>query len=442
MPSIFSNFEMKTVFNSSTFLESFKAIVFGVFLLYFTIIFIGGNFRINIKLLVVLGVLTLISFFAVFSLNNPTNIMAFIVDSQGVTNSFVEVQVPVSFISKILSIYATLANVVIFYFFIDILPQLIKKDETLLYKFFTQVRLLILVFVLYSIVLEFDLLIDALKKFPNGNLSSLFAQKNSFARIMFFAFLGSFYLVQKKKDLINIILLVSILIYTIILGSLNVLLAVFIFILVYYTFHMFKNRKRYKKIFLLSLLFYSITLIFLVLVLSPISRSIPILSKIHNTISSFIDDPRLIVWESVIYSLGTTRGLVFGYGDKLISTFVYASTSQSYVKYLNVRILHNGLLEVLFTGGIFRFVAYCLLLVSIFDKIQRTKKHDFKMFSFLASVFISFIFFQMFETSVLGTSTSDSFILSILLISLVCSFDKTNEFKSERTLPSKETKKG
>jgi len=122
---------------------------------------------------------------------------------------------------------------------------------------------------------------------------------------------------------------------------------------------------------------------------------------------------RQYIWENLLANLSGFRILI-GYGENTTMPLLKLQHLTPYT--------HNGLISILFTGGIIKLFIYVILLFDVFKKAVFVYKKNVTVGSILLATIVSTFLYSMGEDVVLLQSNGTSLIVTILAVSMTILF--------------------
>ncbi len=279
------------------------------------------------------------------------------------------------------------------------------KDAVSFYKAFL---LLVFYAVLYNLIVN----PQAVFGFMNNDtaysnmISGFFDNKQTFGMFLFMATMccvALFVLESKTKYLyfalfffVNLFICLS---RTALIACLTFLVMILL--------SMYKHK---RKLFKVVFVFFIAATLF-VLVVSPL-RSF-IYEVIFDTEATM--DARKDIWTIAFEQLDGAAFFV-GFGEGSVSAVL--------ANEINAQYSHNGIVQVLLTGGILKLVLYIFILVRSIRTYLRIRKYDKSLGNLFLSMFIGFFVYSMGESIVLFDTSMPCVAATILVVALPSCFEK------------------
>ncbi len=284
---------------------------------------------------------------------------------------------------------------------------------------------------LLSFVIDFKLYLSFFRfkiaSYDENGISSLFASKNAFGEFLFQGLMVSTFLsVQESGKKRTLFAIFAVLFFFVTIATLckNAIFASALFLLVYSLYYITNRTKFYKKA-LFSLIaifvFLLFVLIFLFLVIQPDKNN-----KLFKSIYTLLGSNPVAGGDTslggrfkiigVFFAHASFTKLFVGYAQALpnhVFMWTFAETGGNYGN----SNLHNSYLHVLGTGGFVYLIFYLCLIAYIFYILSKFPKKENQTKYVLLGILISYLFYSLFETSMLVFSASSAtFIISLLLV--------------------------
>ena len=231
-------------------------------------------------------------------------------------------------------------------------------------------------------------------------MTSFFDNKQTFGMFLFMAFIVSIwgYIINSKK--VYIVTAAVFFVNLFLCLSRTALFACIAFIGMIAIFSFKSNRKFSIHIII------TVAVVFVVAMLIPVLRTF-IMNVVLDTKDTM--NARTNIWD---YAFSALKGnhLLFGYGEGNVSR---AMESVGYRANT-----HNGIIQVLLTGGIVKFILYLCVICKSFVSIRRIKKYNATLSGIFLATLISVCVFSMGEALVFLDSSAPCVVASILCIGL------------------------
>lgn len=408
----------------SRFALAYKSIVFVAFIGYLVFYVIKNSIKVNWILFLILLCLLFSESSAIWFSPESSKLVG--VDGTTIVNF------ATSLSERIASEVSLLRYVLTAYILIAIIPSGLSK-KGLSFLGYTMV-FFSLFSMLYLFAFQSKTLINNWRNSVSysSEISSFFTNKNTFGFLLFVGSASSFYL-QKTSNETKKILLICFNVLSLLLSFVcycrTTVMVSLIFYITLTIFWLVHNRANKKYVFIAIILCIICALGGTILALSLFSSLSETNSffkfianyakKILSTLQDSSAYSRTTIWKWTFNYLLTPQRFFFGYGDNICNEALYSvssvlpETSHAHSSF------HNGLLESFVAGGFIRVFIYIYVLIgypvrAAFQKHPRNSADH----SLFIALFIAFIFYQSLENIVLFSTTSFSFPLSIMLISI------------------------
>ena len=419
----------------STVVLIIKGANFAFFALLFLFYFVSTKTPFNKRILLLLLMIFVVSFFAI--LLNPssreiTSIARISINNElysGWTYNVIQQTIDLTFGERVTALLTLITFVFSVFMFICIFPIAFKRRKNKEIALMI-VSIAIAVFVNYSIIFERDAIIKIIKNGFNSTkgIKSIFDNKNTFGLICFFGFLSSANLLCHKKMIpVAIITMIFSAFGVVITVCKTAIMSVLLFVILFavlFTIFVFKKKKRVWII--ISTVAWGGLALTLLLIFA-----LPQLNSVSNSISQIFIDygsttlaSRFEAWRTV-FQTANGYNILTGYGDDICMKYFIASTEA--IRFWHITpyfSAHNSFLELYLAGGLFRLILYIFLVYVICKSFKWTQGFSRCI---LISSFVSFLGCSLFETVILCDHTTLAFVPSILFVSTPLSLKKTTE---------------
>lgn len=317
-----------------------------------------------------------------------------------------------------------------------VLPKVISNKFQLAIPLMALVGLMV-VSCLYSYIFEFRLYI---RVFGGGSayvkdIRSIFVSKNDFGQFLLQAEIACIALVFLLKNMkfsklfwiplpIFFLTIVMSMCKTALLGSLIVLIGLFL----YFIFSTIKTRPKLSRTLLI--VFLSLILFFALFMAIPAINELPVLKTLYNYISKTVfqdgaasADSRFTIWSTILAN-SSGPNMLIGYGP-LGEMQSLAWLKQSGYFTVGTAKPHNSFVSVYLSGGLVYLSFYVLLFVIAFKKVIKGFKNHSSIAAIVFIFLITVVFYSFSENfQVFISGNGSTFILDVSTILLISTYDK------------------
>ena len=253
---------------------------------------------------------------------------------------------------------------------------------------------------LFKIILIVSVLLIDIFSLFTGEKNGITIHKNSLGSINVIAIMSVVSLIDFKKKILNIPIIVAILFCLFMIfysDSRSSMLISILFLLIYLAILLFNNLKN-KAVFLIGSLFLILLMIILIIlfkdsIVTFIFRDVDIETFKDNPLS--ILSGRYYLWTDRL-KLAMKHNKLFGHG---IDTYIFTSSNNLdfiYTRLENVSFLHNIILDAYYSSGIFGLIYFMIsiigFIVYIIKRIKLKNKNNILSLLIIISLFIYFMF--------------------------------------------------
>ncbi len=294
----------------------------------------------------------------------------------------------ISTVARLINIAIITAMILLFFSAPHIAAE--QDAEASFIWFLRAFSLLMLYAVIYNLIVNTDAVLGVLN---NANvyedmMSSFFDNKQTFGMFLLMACISTAFLYVMTNLHRYILLLLVFAVNLFLCLSRTALLAAIVFFLLS-TALLFKRHNSYAR---LMIFFYFGAL---VLLLASSTLRFFISNVMLDTDATM--ETRQNIWAAA-FSILKGRSLFFGYGE---------SCSETLLQYLGtVRYTHNGIIQVLMTGGLFKLILYILIITRTLYSLKTIRRHNPSIAHLFLTTIISIMVYSMGESIVLFDTSS------------------------------------
>lgn len=266
--------------------------------------------------------------------------------------------------------------------------------------------LLMLYAIIYNFIKDPSAVLNAMsnKSAYSNMMSSFFDNKQTFGMFLFMAFIvaGYGYIISEKKKYLLIAILFFANLFLCLSRTALFACAAFILISTVLLYSSNRNLSRFIVLMIIAAL--------LLVKFVPALNTF-IFDVVLDTESTM--DARSNIWEDAFRALQGEKW-IFGFGEGSVGKVLESVDSDG-------RNAHNGIVQVLITGGIVKLILYVCVLCKVVASIMRIKKYNKQLAYVFLAALISIFVFSMGEALVLLDTSAPCIVSSIICIALpVC----------------------
>lgn len=423
LPYLFARVpSLNNLFSNSTFSYVLRFGALGLFCIYGLVLMIVNKCKINRWLIIVLAILTLLSFISNFS--SPDNVVSY---SMYFTGKIQLSEWRIGVYDKLLDAARFSAGCLSFYFLYSAYPSAFKKKEQFTYVVLPAI-IIAAIGVLYTLTAELRTFIAVINNQTSPEaVRSIFHSKNAFGIFLFEGAAAAIYIFFTDRRLpfrLTIILLPVFLIISYLINCKLAAVCILILLLltIVYSVIYYFNKRRWVSITILGVV--ALFSIFIILIFSINSfHSSGFLATIYNkiidafknfNISSFIG--RTVEWTMVPRM---TNGIFMwiGFAGSVGYSVIYSYTGMNGSNTNPVSDLHNAYVDFYAYHGIIGCLALLVIYGVIGYYIYKLFKRSKNQALLIIVLFFVSILFGMAETYTLFVSISaNTFVLNFLLV--------------------------